>query len=118
MSRKVYVHCADCSETHDFTEANWKDDLMRDLVNNAAAIGALSAVFNDVGGLTLSTDYNGNIDVHWFAKHAAHRLCVIDEYGVIGDNCRLLARCSSCATSHRCALKHGHEGPCVPAKAR
>lgn len=118
MSCDWHVYCRTCSDQHYFSDANHRVDFMRELVKHSRAIAGLAELMNDAGGeITFDTSW-GPIRPEWFAQHVDHDLTVIDEYGVIDDGCREHAKCGSCGTHHRCALKRGHEGPCVPAKAR
>lgn len=81
MSCDWEVHCLDCHETHEFMDANHRDDLMASLCKHAAKLGAIAEVQDDMGWeLELSVHY-GRIDAAWFKKHAEHRLEPISEYG-------------------------------------
>lgn len=111
MSTDWHVHCLDCKDTHRFDDANHRDEFMLLLCKHADSIAAVAGLLAaGRGDVALQTAW-GRIDADWFLTHQGHNLIPIDEYGrVLGKCCESVA-CGECATSHRCALEHGHDGP-------
>jgi len=110
MSRDFHVYCALCNERHDFQDANWQEDLMRELIRNQEAIAALGSLCLGAD-VWLDTNY-GRVDTGWFALHVGHGLVVIDEYGKVADTCGKHFKCAGCDTQHYCRLDQGHDGEC------
>lgn len=86
MSCDWNIYCRTCNATHDFLDANHKEDLMWHLIRHASSIAALAPLmegdlFN--GNLELRTFY-GRIDSRWFRDHLGHDLVPISEYGDFG----------------------------------
>lgn len=84
MSRDFHIVCVDCDDEHRFNDANWRDDLMRELIEAAPKLVEIAKM--QLGGtfwsVVVQTSY-GSVDLEWFEKHAGHRLQIIDEYGEI-----------------------------------
>ena len=110
MSTDWNVHCLDCNDTHNFSDANHSVPLMRSLIRHAAALGGLAPIRKDLSYWDLEVrTHHGPIDLEWFQKHAAHRLVPINEYGGFDDECGERFDCSA-HREHTCHLPKGHEG--------
>ncbi len=114
MSTDWNIKCLDCGDVHGFDDANHEEALMVLLCEHAKALGGLAPLLSRFArhstDVELRTPY-GRIDAAWFAKHAGHRLCPIDEYGALLGQCAKYVICV-CGRSERCKLEHLHEGDC------
>ncbi len=88
MSKCWDVYCKDCDVKSGITNANHREDLMRELVRHRHAIAAIVPLLND-SDVTLTLGGAGyDFDPSWFAKHHEHNLVPMSEYGdVLDDLC-------------------------------
>lgn len=114
MSTYWHVHCLDCKDTNKFSNANHQEELMAALCKHADAIAGLAGLMSEslISNIDLTTSY-GQVDVDWFAKHRGHRLCPINEYGALLNQCTEYVNCA-CGSRSRCRLAHAHEGAHSP----
>lgn len=123
MSCDWHIKCLDCDDSHYFVDANHMDLEMAAVVRHAPLIAALLPLAEDVnqcpcGCLVLRLgDERHTLDIHWFAKHAGHRLTPINEYGHLLEQCTTYVKCG-CGSNRRCALAVGHAPPCDPDMTR
>lgn len=116
MSTAWDIRCVDCESIHGFDDANHRDREMFVICKHASAIAALVALADELGdALRLQLDSYGDIDLHWFAKHAGHRLEPISEYGDPIRQCPEMVRYSNLIDhpwTTRCVRVAGHPPPC------
>ena len=117
MSCDYNVHCRTCNDTHKYSDANHREDLMRTLINHRHAIAAIAPLIHETDNVEFKTFY-GYIDVDWFDKHKEHELVVRDEYGRDIDQCSKDTRCPHCNHRDWCKLPINHDGKCDIKQAR
>lgn len=117
MGTAWHLHCIDCRETHKFDDdANHHEDMMWLLCKHATAIAALAPLVAEAQGeveIKLPYRCGSAADPAWFARHAAHRLSPIDEYGRLSGQCYRPVMCTACSHTRRCSLALDHEGACA-----
>jgi hypothetical protein len=83
VSTHYSIRCKDCESDFRLWERN-RDEACRWLIQNAAAIVAVSELF-DGAPSHVECDmrvWNADpIDVPWLKEHGTHKLCVVSEYG-------------------------------------
>jgi hypothetical protein len=105
------IWCLDCKSEHRFCDANWREQDMFTFIRHAKAIGALAPLASEADLFELRWTY-GNLDPHWFAKHADHQLVPRNEYGNFLEQCDAEFVCCprSCVGRQHCRRLPGHEG--------
>lgn len=81
MSKDYHIHCATCATTHRFDDANWQEELMRELIEAAPKLAEIAKM--KLGGTFWSVEVRtswGVVDLEWFERHAGHELIPVDEY--------------------------------------
>lgn len=117
MSTDYGYGCADCGKVVEVENArSFQIPILRAGLLHLDAIKALMDADFDV---RIGEHYYGFINAVEFAlEHRAlgHRVGVFDEYGREYDQCHEYIQCPCCkSTNGKCALKHGHDGPHLPA---
>jgi hypothetical protein len=82
MSCDWHIYCRTCDKSHDFLDANHRQDVMHVLIDHAAAIAALVPLFKDNRSWDVELKvYYGSIDPSFFEEHLGHDLVPRSEYG-------------------------------------
>lgn len=125
MSRYVDIFCVDCGVHCGIDNINREFETLQRVIKCAQAIAILNdAVVEHHADLSLEVAYS-HIDMAFFAKHASHRLRVVDEYGhlyVVVDgrahelHGMILPNDAWSGTSNKsvaiCLKSKNHDGPC------
>ena len=114
MSCDWDVRCLDCGEDLGISNANHAVELMRVIIAHAKEIAAVDSFMKatDRAGYFIDFHFGSGslIQTAWFAKHAAHRLVPVDEYGKIDDECGMRITCPACGKDDHCRRLAGHDG--------
>lgn len=114
MSCDWDILCVDCNVTAGIAEANHELELMRALISQASALGAISK-HPTIWELELRA--NGCfIPLDFFREHHTHHLRPVDEYGKFDTVCTTTFYCNRCGCEVQCEErehpqqqnKHGH----------
>jgi hypothetical protein len=87
MSTDHYVHCISCKSTEESSNEirYYSVHALKLLIKHAAVIAKLEPMFEELDAENFELELKfyslGRVDIKWFAKHAAHKLTIIDEYG-------------------------------------